>query len=91
MSIQINEELFKKTTIREREIVALIAQGKRTKEIADQLSISRDTVESHRHNIITKTGFKTAPQIVIEFFRAGLLYWCVVRETWAFAERLPTA
>jgi len=73
MTIQINEELFKTTTPRERQIVALIAQGLRTKDIARELCVSTDTVETHRHNIIRKTGLKTAPQIVAEFIRGGLI------------------
>lgn len=85
----INKELFKKTTARERQIVALIAQGKRTGEIAKELCLSRDTIESHRHKIIRKTGFKTSPQIVAEFQRAGLVYWCVIRQAWAHVERIP--
>lgn len=89
MNIQINEQLFKKTTARERQIVALIAKGKRTGEIASELCISRDTVESHRHKIIRKTGLKTAPQIVAEFQRGGLIYWCKLRQEWTHAENLP--
>lgn len=72
-NIQLNEDLFKKTTPRERQIVALLAQGLRTKDIATELCISTDTIESHRHNIIRKTGLKTSPQIVAEFIRGGLI------------------
>lgn len=39
---------------REREVLRLIDQGKLSKEIADQLSISINTVNRHRQNILEK-------------------------------------
>lgn len=41
-------------TAREQEILGLIAQGYRTKEVADTLHISNFTVESHLRNIYDK-------------------------------------
>jgi len=41
-------------TIREREIIALIARGKRNKDIADRLCISETTVRHHLTNIYGK-------------------------------------
>ena len=41
-------------TSREREIIQLIADGKRSKAIAGQLGISVKTVEAHRTNIMRK-------------------------------------
>jgi len=43
-------------TAREQEIVTLVAQGFRNKEIADKLSISEQTVKNHLHNIFDKLG-----------------------------------
>jgi len=43
-------------TAREQEIVSLVAQGFRNKEIADKLSISEQTVKNHLHNIFDKLG-----------------------------------
>ncbi len=43
-------------TVREQEIVSLVAQGFRNKEIADKLSISEQTVKNHLHNIFDKLG-----------------------------------
>jgi DNA-binding NarL/FixJ family response regulator len=40
----------------ERKILRLIAQGKTSKEVADELSISYRTVENHRANICSKLG-----------------------------------
>ncbi|MDR7131457.1 DNA-binding NarL/FixJ family response regulator [Algoriphagus sp. 4150] len=43
-------------TRREKEILKLIANGKTSTQIADQLFISPHTVESHRKNLIEKFG-----------------------------------
>lgn len=43
-------------TPREQEIVALVTQGFRNKEIAEKLSISEQTVKNHLHNIFDKVG-----------------------------------
>ncbi len=41
---------------REREIVALVSQGFRNKEIAEKMFISEQTVKNHLHNIFDKLG-----------------------------------
>ncbi len=41
-------------TAREREVLGLLAEGKTTPEIADQLFISKLTVETHRRNLLQK-------------------------------------
>lgn len=52
-----HSELQDKTEIltkREKEILSLIEQGKLSKEIASRLSISINTVNRHRQNILEK-------------------------------------
>lgn len=51
-------------TSREREVVKLIVEGKKNREIADYLSISPKTVEKHRSNIMKKLGLKSTPALV---------------------------
>jgi predicted ATPase/DNA-binding CsgD family transcriptional regulator len=51
-------------TEREREIVALIVQGKRNSEIAQHLVLSKRTVEKHVANILSKLGLASRAQIV---------------------------
>jgi DNA-binding NarL/FixJ family response regulator len=51
-------------TKREREIIALIADGQSNKEIARQLNIATHTVKSHVHNIMEKLALHTRLQIV---------------------------
>jgi DNA-binding NarL/FixJ family response regulator len=52
-----------KLTDREIIILLLMIAGLQSKEIADKLSISEDTVSTHRHNIHSKTGAKTFTEI----------------------------
>ena len=50
-------------TAREREVAALIAQGKINREIAEDLVVSERTVESHVSNIMFKLGVHSRRQI----------------------------
>ena len=50
-------------TKREREIIALIADGLSNKEIAQRLNIATYTVKSHVHNIMEKLALHTRLQI----------------------------
>jgi RNA polymerase sigma factor (sigma-70 family) len=50
-------------TKREREIIALIAEGMSNKEIAQQLNLSTYTVKSHVHNILEKLALHSRLQI----------------------------
>jgi two-component system NarL family response regulator len=50
-------------TKREREIIALIADGMGNKEIARNLNIATHTVKSHVHNIMEKLALHTRLQI----------------------------
>ncbi len=44
-------------TGREREILELVGQGLRNRQIAEQLTISEQTVKNHLHSIFRKLGF----------------------------------
>jgi DNA-binding NarL/FixJ family response regulator len=50
---------------REREIVALVAQGFRNREIADKLFISEQTVKNHMHNIFEKIGVQDRLELAL--------------------------
>ncbi len=60
---QADKRKFGGLTTREREIAALIAQGKSNREIASQLVISEKTAERHVANILSKLGFNARSQI----------------------------
>ena len=51
-------------TIREREIIKLIAEGKSSKEIGGLLFISSRTVQHHRANIMRKLNLKKTADLV---------------------------
>lgn len=58
---------------RELEIVKLIKEGMHSEQIAERLFLSVHTVNTHRGNILTKTGFNTIPELIIDFQIRGLL------------------
>ncbi len=60
---QIAKKEFGGLTPREREIAAMIAQGKTNREIAETLVVSERTVETHVTNVLTKLGFESRTRI----------------------------
>lgn len=60
-------------TLRERQVLQLIAEGKTTKEIAADLGISTKTAESHRTNIIEKLDIHDVAGLVRYAMRDGLI------------------
>lgn len=51
-------------TRREQEVLRLIAGGKTTQQIAEQLFVSPLTVETHRRNLMQKFGVSNAPALI---------------------------
>jgi DNA-binding NarL/FixJ family response regulator len=58
---------------REREVMKLIAQGLRTREIAATLSVSNKTVEKHRSNLMRKLGLRSATAVTAYAIAHGYL------------------
>lgn len=52
-------------TNREMEIIRLIAECRTAKQIADILHISKNTVDTHRKNILEKAGLHKTSQLVV--------------------------
>ena len=63
-SLAVEEEKTEVLTIREREVLKLLVEGKRTKEIAEALYISPFTVRRHRSNIMEKLNIKSLADLV---------------------------
>jgi DNA-binding NarL/FixJ family response regulator len=57
---------------REREVAILIARGKSNGEIAEELVVSKRTIEKHIANIRSKLGFTQRSQIVRWAIETGL-------------------
>jgi len=66
-------DLLSKLTAREREVLVEVAQGHTNKEIADRLSISIHTVNSHRIHIMEKLAVHDAVALTRLAVAAGLL------------------
>jgi DNA-binding NarL/FixJ family response regulator len=59
-------------TPRERECLQLLAEGRSTKEIASRLGLSPKTVETHRRQIMEKTGYYSLAGLIKYAIREGL-------------------
>ena len=55
---------FDSLSQRELEVLELVAQGKMSKVVADDLGISERTVEAHRSHIMRKLGIHTVAQLI---------------------------
>ncbi|MCX6029140.1 MAG: response regulator transcription factor [Chloroflexi bacterium] len=64
---------FEPLTDREREVLALIAQGRSNQEIADRLVISIKTVNRHRENIMAKLNLHSRVELVRYAIEKGLI------------------
>jgi two-component system response regulator NreC len=60
-------------TLREREILKLIAEGRKNKEIAEFLFISVKTVAKHRANLMSKLDLHSASALTAYAMERGLL------------------
>jgi two-component system response regulator NreC len=60
-------------TKREKEIVSLVAEGYKNREVADKLRISVKTVETHRANIMNKLALRNLAQLIHYAIRTGMV------------------
>jgi DNA-binding NarL/FixJ family response regulator len=59
-------------SVRERQIVALVAQGYKNKEMAEKMFISEQTVKNHLHNIFDKLGVSDRLELALYAIHKGL-------------------
>ncbi|NOX46610.1 MAG: response regulator transcription factor [Chlorobi bacterium] len=57
---------------RELEIVRLISACKDTRQIAEELNISKNTVDTHRKNILEKAGLRKTTELIVFALENGL-------------------
>lgn len=60
-------------TPRQREVLRLIAEGKRMKEIAASLQLSTRTVETHKYDMMRTLGVQSTAELVRYAMRHGLV------------------
>ncbi len=58
---------------RERQILTLLAQGLTSKDIAQQISISANTVDNHRARLLSKLGVNNTASAISLAIRQGLI------------------
>lgn len=60
-------------TSRQREVLQLIAEGRSTRDIAERLSISIKTVETHRAQVMERLGIRDVASLTRYAMRLGLV------------------
>jgi DNA-binding NarL/FixJ family response regulator len=60
------QEISRETTLtlRQREVLQLLAEGKTMKEVAAVLGISTRTTESHKYEIMRQLGVRTSAELI---------------------------
>lgn len=66
------DDPYAQLTAREREVLILVAQGHSTREIAEMLHISPNTVDVHRAHMMQKLGLHNVAEISAYVVRHGL-------------------
>jgi DNA-binding CsgD family transcriptional regulator len=56
-----------KISEREKEIINLLSQGLASKQIAQELHISKHTVDTHRRNLLRKTASKNSLELITNY------------------------
>jgi DNA-binding NarL/FixJ family response regulator len=67
------EDSYELLTLREREILQLLAQGKSNKDIATLLNLSLFTVETHRRNLQDKLNLHSVAELILYAVRKGII------------------
>ena len=68
-----SDPAYGRLTAREQEVMRLLAEGFKSREIADMLCISPKTVENHRANIMQKLELHSALELVRYAAKLGLI------------------
>jgi DNA-binding NarL/FixJ family response regulator len=64
--------VFSVLTAREREVLQLLAEGKSTSQIADNLHVSVKTIETHRSQVMHKLNLRTVAELTKYAIREGV-------------------
>ena len=58
-------------TRREKQVLELLLLGMSSRKIAEELNISRQTVDKHRKNMLKKTGIRSSAEMVVKALKEG--------------------
>ncbi len=72
-ALQAGGDAFDTLTLREKEVLQLIAAGKSNKEIATLLGISPNTVAVHRAHVMDRLGIHRTAELVLYAVQKGLV------------------
>ena len=67
------DDLLAKLSMREREVLQLLAEGNTGAEIAQRLSLSQKTVETYRARLVEKLGIRDLPGLVRFAIQRGIV------------------
>ena len=67
------EDSYDLLTGREREVLQLVAEGRTNKEVANLLSLSLFTIETHRAHILQKLNLHSVPDLILYAVRKGII------------------
>jgi DNA-binding NarL/FixJ family response regulator len=71
--LEVSDEVYNALTLREQEVMLLVAEGLSTRAISERLFISPKTVENHRSNIMNKLGLHSSIELARYAARIGLI------------------
>jgi DNA-binding NarL/FixJ family response regulator len=69
----ISDDLYRRLTPRERQVMKLLAEGKNTKELSERLYISPKTAENHRASLMRKLGLHSTAELIRYSVKLGII------------------
>ncbi len=73
VNVVVNSSGYDTLTLREQEVLVMLAEGQSSKQIAEKLFISPKTAENHRSTIMRKLGLHSAIELARYAARIGLI------------------
>jgi two-component system response regulator NreC len=67
------EDSYELLSVREREVLQLLAEGRANKDIATLLKVSPHTIETHRNNIYVKLNLHSLAELILYAVRKGVI------------------
>ena len=68
-----DEHKREELTLRELDVLKRISEGKSTQEIAQELCLSTNTVDTHRRHLLEKLGARNVADLVMTAISRGII------------------